>query len=130
MYRWQDLVFDLSDPKDRASYTEDHGPILPLTHEADPIEHANKCNELLTGELGVDGYAWSVWARVFLDTSSTITDDGTGKPPPDVDFATLSESFDMMLRAHEHARNSSRPEAERPSKPPPSKPKTRAKRRR
>lgn len=127
MHTWKDLVFDVLNPDDRAQYIEENGAILPLTHEVDPVEHGNMCSAFRAGGLGADGYGWTVWARVYVDASLTVTDDGAGKPHPEVNFDSLDECLNMMLRAHEHARESSRPASDRPSKPPPSKHKASAK---
>ncbi|HMA91202.1 MAG TPA: hypothetical protein VKP30_00890, partial [Polyangiaceae bacterium] len=87
-HRWNDVVFDISNSTDRIKYIKDGG-ILPLTHEADPLDHAQKCCEFRSGSLGTDGYQWSVWARTYLNTSMTVTADGAGEPHPDVNFDTL-----------------------------------------
>src|SRR5512133_362936 len=129
MHLWRDLVFDVTDPKERAKYIAEFGDILPLTHEVDPLEHAELCSSFRAGTLGTDGFTWSVWARAYLNTSLTVTDDGAGKPHPDVDFTTLDESFDMMLQVAAHAERESLTASNLPSRPPPSKPKAAAKRR-
>lgn len=123
MYRWQDLIFDVLEPKDRADYLKRPGAVLPITHEGAPLEHASLCEMLRAGEYGSDLISWNVRARVDLSPGEMMPDE-SGESHCKIDFSTLAATHDAMLLAVDaHAAETSRPKTDRPSKPPPSKPK-------
>jgi hypothetical protein len=88
---WQDVIFDITSPKERREHLSDGGP-LPMTFEVSPIEHAEMCTALRDGLLDK---CWSAFVRV------PIAFDANGCP--ELEFTTIDEARRMMQLAAEHA---------------------------
>ena len=88
---WQDVIFDITSPKERREHVSDGGP-LPLTFEVSPLEHAEMCASLRDGLLDK---CWTAFVRVALAFDSNGC--------PELEFGTLDESRRMMQLAAEHA---------------------------